>query len=189
MDTVMIVSSNEKSIDLLCSLVRKYSGIRIITTTSAAKARRYAEENAVSVAVINAPLIEEFGTELALDLSDTGVSVIMITAASIVDEIADEVQMSGILVIQKPIIKNLFYQYFNVQMSVKNRLLGLRKENDRLRNRIEEIKTVDRAKLVLMEMEDLSENDAHHRLEKTAMDERKSRYDVAVEILEKYHQL
>ena len=189
MDTVLVVSSNEKSIELLCSLIKGYSGIRIITTTSASRARRYAESHDVSVALVNAPLMEEFGTDLCLDLSQYGVSVIMIVKSDLVDEIAEEVQLSGILVIQKPIIKNLFYQYFNVQMSVKNRLLGLRKENDRLKEEIEEIKTIDRAKLVLMEMEELSEQDAHMKITRTAMDERKEKYAVAVEILKKYHQI
>lgn len=189
MDNVMIVSSNEKSIELLCSLIKNYTGIRTVTTTSATRARRYAENNDISVAIINTPLMEEFGTELSLDLSEMGTSVIMIVEASLVDEIAMNTQFSGVLVIQKPVIKNLFYQYFNVQMSVKNRLLGLRKENSRLKNEIEEIKTVDRAKLILMEMEGMGENEAHRWLEKTAMDSRKSRYEVSLEVLRKNHQI
>lgn len=189
MDTVMIISSNEKSISLLCSLIKSYSGIRIITTTSAAKARRYVNSHDVSVAIVNTPLMEEFGTDLCLDLSENGVSVIMIAESSLVDEIASDVQMSGILVIQKPIIKNLFYQYFNVQMSVKNRFIGLKKENARLRSEIEEIKTVDRAKLVLMEMEGMSESSAHREISKRAMDARKTKLEIAGEILEAYKQI
>lgn len=74
-----------------------------------------------------------------------------------------------------------------MQMALKNRLLNLKKENEKLRNKIEEIKIVDRAKLILMENENLNEEQAHKYIEKQAMNERVSRYLVAKDILIKYN--
>lgn len=59
MDKILIVSAkNEKSKDTLCELLKEYDDIQIVTTTSASKARRYAANNELSIAVINTPLRE-----------------------------------------------------------------------------------------------------------------------------------
>ena len=55
-----------------------------------------------------------------------------------------------------------------------------------LQNKVAEIKTVDRAKLVLMQYLGFSEEAAHKYIEKEAMNSRKSRFEVASEILRTY---
>lgn len=187
MDKILIVSANEKSKDTLCELLKEYDDIQIVTTTSASKARRYAANNELSIAVINTPLREEFGTELSIDLSRLNIGTLLIVKSEISEEISADVESFGVLVISKPIIKSLFYQSFRLQMSIKNRLISLKKENDKLKNKIEEIKIVDRAKLILIENENLSENEAHKYIEKEAMNRRLSRYQIAKEILAKYN--
>ena len=107
--------------------------------------------------------------------------------SEIVEQISADVEFAGVFVLQKPIIKPMFYQAFKMQMALKNRLLNLKKENEKLRNKIEEIKIVDRAKLILMENEKLNEEQAHKYIEKQAMNERISRYSVAKDILIKYN--
>ena len=52
--------------------------------------------------------------------------------------------------------------------------------------KIEEIKLVNRAKLLLMEKEGLDENGAHRFLEKLAMNSRSTKRKIAEEIIAKY---
>lgn len=187
LDKVLIVSYNEKAKDTLCQLLKEYRNIQIITTSSASKARRYVANNEVGIAIINTPLKEETGTQLSLDFARLNIGTILIVKNEMVEEISADVDFAGVLVLQKPIIKPMFYQAFKMQLALKNRLLNLKKENDKLRNKIEEIKTVDRAKLVLIEHENLTEEEAHKFIEKQAMNDRISRYLVAKEILIKYN--
>lgn len=187
MDKVLIVSYNEKAKDTLCQLLKEYHDIQIITTSSASKARRYAANNEVSIAIINSPLKEETGTQLSLDFARLNIGTILMVKNEIVDEISADVEFAGVFVIQKPIIKPMFYQAFKMQMAIKNRLLNLKKENEKLRSKIKEIKTVDRAKLILMEKENFNEDEAHKYIEKKAMNKRISRYKVSIEILNKYN--
>ncbi|MCR2032580.1 ANTAR domain-containing response regulator [Anaerofustis stercorihominis] len=187
MEKVLIVSANEKSKDTLCELLKEYNNIQIVTTTSAAKARRYAANNELSIAIINTPLREEFGTELSIDLSRLNIGTLLLVKSDIAEEIRADVESFGVLIISKPVIKSLFYQSLRLQMSVKNRLISLKKENEQLKNKIEEIKIVDRAKLILIENEHLNENEAHKYIEKEAMNRRLNRYDIAKEILDKYN--
>ena len=63
---------------------------------------------------------------------------------------------------------------------------GLQKENRKLKNKIEEIRTVDRAKCLLIQFESMTESDAHRYIEKAAMDQRVPRLQVAQEILQQY---
>jgi len=184
---ILIVSANEKSRDTICNLLKCYNDIKILTTSSASKARRYSSNNEVSIAIINTPLKEEFGTELGLDLADINIGTIIIAKSDIAQQISADVELAGILVLAKPIIKSLFHQYIKIQMSVNNRIINLKKENDKLKNKISEIKIIDRAKLTLMEYEMLSENEAHKKIEKTAMDRRLSRIEIAKEILHSYN--
>ena len=60
----------------------------------------------------------------------------------------------------------------------------LRQENDKLRDKIAQIRLVDRAKCYLIEHKGMSEAEAHRMIEKTAMDTRRDRAEVAAEILE-----
>ena len=66
----------------------------------------------------------------------------------------------------------------------RRRLEYLRQENDKLRDKIAQIRLVDRAKCYLIEHKGMSEAEAHRMIEKTAMDTRRDRAEVAAEILE-----
>ena len=59
-----------------------------------------------------------------------------------------------------------------------------RAENDRLLEKIAQLRLVDRAKCYLIEHKGCTEADAHRLIEKQAMDTRRSRGEVAREILE-----
>ena len=48
------------------------------------------------------------------------------------------------------------------------------------------MKIVNRAKLLLMQNLRMTESQAHHYLEKQAMDLRKSKYDIALRVLNTY---
>lgn len=62
----------------------------------------------------------------------------------------------------------------------------MRMRNRSLKDRLSEIKVIDRAKCLLMEHEQLSEAQAHRYLEKRAMDSQMSRLQVAEQLLKKY---
>ena len=60
------------------------------------------------------------------------------------------------------------------------------KENTKLKSQVETMKLVNRAKILLMQNLRMTESQAHHYLEKQAMDLRKSKYDIALRILNTY---
>lgn len=70
--------------------------------------------------------------------------------------------------------------------ATKHRLEGVRKENIKLQKKIEDIRTINRAKYVLMEYLSMSEPQSHRYLERQAMDQRITKVEVAKRILSTY---
>lgn len=66
------------------------------------------------------------------------------------------------------------------------RLVAVREEVRHLHEKLDDERTVTRAKLLLMERRGLTESQAHRHIEKAAMDERMTRRDVALEIIAQY---
>jgi len=60
------------------------------------------------------------------------------------DEISDKVEDYGIFVVAKPLIVS-FLERFKTHLCLHNRMKGLKKQNEQLQKKIEDIKFVDRA--------------------------------------------
>ena len=67
-----------------------------------------------------------------------------------------------------------------------HRLLLLRQENQRLQEKLAQVRLVSRAKCCLIELGHMTEAEAHRCIEKKAMDTRRDRAEVAQEILDSY---
>ena len=133
------------------------------------------------------PLTDEFGKEFALFAAEqTSASVVMLVKSELADEISHQVEEEGILIVEKPMSKALFLQAVKLSMAAQRRMRGLQHENDRLQQKIQEIRLVDRAKCLLIEHENMAEGQAHRYIEKQAMDQRKTRGEVARDVLRRY---
>jgi AmiR/NasT family two-component response regulator len=185
MPGVLLVSSSEKGRDGLAALLREASITQIHMAGSGSQARRFLIQGQASVVVINTPLSDEFGESFALFATEqTSASVIMLVKNEQADEVAHQVENEGILVVEKPMSKALFFQAVKLSLAAQRRMMGLQSENDRLQKKIMEIRLVDRAKCLLIENKGMTETEAHRYVEKQAMDLRITRREVAERILE-----
>ena len=185
MPGVLLVSSSEKGRDGLAALLREASITQIHMAASGSQARRFLIQGQASVVVINTPLSDEFGESFALFATEqTSASVIMLVKNEQADEVAHQVENEGILVVEKPMSKALFFQAVKLSLAAQRRMMSLQSENDRLQQKIMEIRLVDRAKCLLIENRGMTETQAHRYVEKQAMDLRITRREVAERILE-----
>ena len=90
------------------------------------------------------------------------------------------------MVIPKPLIRNLFFRTMKFINASRKRLLGLQTENLKLHKKLEEIRTINRAKLALMQYLGFTEQQAHRYLEKQAMDLRCTKIEVALKVIKMY---
>ena len=159
----------------------------VVFAAGAAQARRRASGDLFSLALINAPLRDESGLELAVDLArNTTAAVVLLVKTELAAMVADAAIEAGVLIVTKPVNQLLFEQTIKVGLSCRNRLLIYREQTAKLQTKYEELKVIDRAKCLLIEHMRITEEEAHRILEKEAMDSRMSRVRVAKKVLEKF---
>jgi len=187
MNSVLIVSSSDKGIELLTQLLNANAPSSITSATNSGEARRLLSNFEYDLIIINAPLKDEFGDNLSATITEISASgVILVVKSEIADDISAKVEDYGVLVVSKPIIRQVFFQSLKLALASKKRILGLKNENIHLQHKLEEIRLVTRAKCVLIQYLNMTENQAHRYIEKQAMDMRTTREEIAQNILKTY---
>lgn len=186
MERILIVSATEKSHTMLTQFLTS-CGVQtqFCYTASGAEARRALVNGMFDLVLVNTPLPDEFGHEMAQTAAhDTLAGVILLAKVEIADSVAEKVEDDGVLVVPKPLSRVLFMQALRLMRAARQRLTGLQSENRRLQQRIEDIRTVDRAKCLLIECCAMSEPEAHAYIEQQAMKRRRTKREIAESIIQ-----
>lgn len=184
---VMIASSNSKFDQILTTLLPSDEFSPVDIKTSAGSARRLLLEKEYDIFIVNSPLTDENGIDLAIDIAkETNLSVLLLVDAHVFDEVSYIAEKHGVLTLSKPTNRAIVTQSLRLLCATRNRLRKMEKQTASFEERIKEIKLVNRAKILLMEKESLSEETAHRFIEKLAMDSRSSKGRVAEEIILRY---
>jgi len=185
--TVLVVSCNEKSIALFSDTLNAAS-INIITVIpSAGEARRLLHEKDFDIIIIDAPLNDESGEDLARHAAAKGLQQVIIAVNSEhFNAVSAVCQEDGIITISKPVDKNFFWSVLSLARSVSCKLKRMKDENIKLKQKIEDIRIIDRAKCLLISYLNLTEQESHRFIEKQAMDLRSTKRAIAEEILKTY---
>lgn len=187
MESVLIVSSNEKAADALVPMLREFGHMSVSMSKSGAEAKRALIVNEYDLVIINAPLSDEYGYELAeVILKNSVSSCLVVVRAEHFESVSARLEMVGALCIAKPVNRLMFSQTLRCISATRNRLLGLRQENIKLQKKIEEMRVINRAKFALMQYLNYDEAQAHRYIEKQAMDKRVTKYQIATRIIKTY---
>jgi len=82
----------------------------------------------------------------------------------------------------------IFWHILELAIDTQIELQEVQKENRVLKQKIEDIRIIDRAKCILISRLNLSEEQAHRAIEKQAMDMRASKRVIAEDILKTYEE-
>ena len=186
--SVLLVSGSEKGAAALLQLLPHSSDTRPTAVSSAGEARRLLLAHSFDLIVVNAPLSDEPGTELAIHAAETtSAGVLLLVRADVLETAAEQVEDYGVFTVPKPIQRQAVLQALRLAWATRARLRRLEQENRRLSEKLSELRAVSRAKWLLIEREHMTEADAHRHIEKTAMDSRRTRRQVAEDIIDKYN--
>jgi len=186
-DRALIVSCTEKSKNVFVDNLLAASITQIIAVQSCGEARRTLLGRDFDLIVIDAPLRDESGEEFARHIAvNSAVQVILAVKSEFFEAISAICENDGVLTIAKPVNKTVFWATIKLAIAAQNRLRRMYKENNQLKQKIEDIRIIDRAKCLLISHLSLSEKDAHKFIEKQAMDMRVSKREVAESILKTY---
>lgn len=187
MENVLIVSNTNSTMGIISDLLRSESFNRIITAQSGIEARRCMTDSDFDLVIIDTPLGDEMGNQLAIHASEvTSAGIILIVDCQNVYEVSAEVEDYGVFTLPKPVSPEFFYQAVKLLSAAKKRVLMLENENLRLKKKIDEIRIVDRAKLILIQVLKMTEPQAQRYIEKQSMDLRQSRLVTAENVLRTY---
>lgn len=110
----------------------------------------------------------------------------MVCKQEIYDQVLYQCKDSGIILLSYPIKKQVLYETFQMMKSLKTKILMYEKKIHKLEQKYLELKMVDHCKLVLISNYHWSEEKAHHYIEKIAMEQQKTKFLVAKELLEEF---
>lgn len=184
---VLLVSRLSSAVNALRTLLEENSCEVGAIVGDSRSALEYANDTVYDTVVINSPTEDSDGVELAKKLAiDTVCGVILFAPSEKSAFYGGQLSEYGVVVVSKPVNKQLFSQLLGVVRAAQKRCAGLSKENERLKSSLEETKLINRAKILLMQHLALSEERAHKYIEKQAMDMRISKVEVARQILKTY---
>ena len=183
---VLIAGANDRTFDSLRELLPPDSYEPPLRAGSAGEAKRMLLETDVDLVILNAPLRDEFGTQLALNLSQDNLCVLMLVPAESFDAVCYKVEDEGILTLSKPVSRSGLLGAIKLLTAMRGKLRKLDRQNQALQEKMQDIRTVNRAKWLLIEIKRMTENEAHYYIEKQAMDMRLSRREVAENIIRTY---
>lgn len=183
----MIISSSQKGISALLEMISQNNFNEVVTVQGAGEARRLLIDRNFDLCIVNSPLCDEFGDKLACEITEKFTSQVFIVVRSeLFEDIMEKVEDFGVFTLSKPLSRVMFRSALNLANASYNRMAMLENENHNLLNKLNELKIVNRAKYILIECFNMSENEAHRYIEKQAMDLRTSRKAIAESILRTY---
>ena len=182
----LIVSRSEKFIKEIGSLL-SMDQFESDSACGAAAARRKLLERSYDFVIINAPLRDEFGSRLSMDVSTSpGTIAVLFAMSDVYEEIVHKTAPHGVFIIRKPASSSVISQSLSLLISARERLRAVEKKAGKAESKLDEIRVVNKAKWLLIDNEDMSENDAHKTIEKAAMDAGITKKQAAQMIIEKY---
>lgn len=187
MKSALIVTHSEKSAAFIAEQLCAYAVTDIVVAHSAADARKSIIEQDFDLVIINSPLSDETGESLARRIALKEISqVILVVKSEIYEMVSSVCENDGVLTVAKPLSREVFRQALSLVRATRTKLLKMQTENGNLKQKIETIRLVDRAKNILMASCGMSEQEAHRYIEKKAMDTRTSRLIVAERMIKDY---
>lgn len=185
--SVLVVSAAESLNTALRDLLpeSKYSPVKYVLSVSAAK--RAAADREYDFVVINSPLPDDTGVRFAVDVCGSkGTVVLFLVRAELLADVYDRVAEHGVFTISKPVNRLMLATAFSWLSSARERLRKAENKTLSLEEKMEEIRTVNRAKWLLISELKMDEPEAHRYIEKQAMDRCVTRREVAEEIIKTY---
>lgn len=186
-ERTLLISGSEKGLDAIINFLKGCGYAAVSVVSSGDEARRRLQQDTFSLIVLNTPLKDEFGYQLSLQLTQNTCSgVVMLCKADMAEEMTNKTISYGVLVVAKPLNRAALLQAIRMGKAMHGRMMHMKAENDKLQKKLEELRCVSRAKCILIEREQYTEEQAHRYIEKLAMDTRRNRREVAREILSRY---
>ena len=185
--SILIVSATDRFTSAFADLLPETRYYPVHTAASVSAAKRILAENTFDFVIINAPLPDDIGTRFAIDTCTSKQSAVLLLVKNEIHAgIHDKVVEYGVFTLPKPTSKPTLIHALNWMESARERLRQLEKKTLSIKEKMAEIRLVNKAKWILISELKMSEPDAHRYIEKQAMDRCITKQTIAEEITKTY---
>ena len=185
--SVLVVSAADNFNNSLSALLPRSDYYPVKIVSNAGSAGRALAERSYDFVIVNAPLPDENGIRLAIDtIAYKNTVVLLLVRTEVYGETLDKVTEHGVFALPKPTSKQILTRALAWMASSRERLRMQESETHTLEDKINEIRVVNRAKLLLVSELNMDEAQAHRYIIKQAMDRCVARKKVAEEIIRTY---
>lgn len=182
--SVLTVSANEKFNISLRALLNESKFSPVKTVSSISSARRELLSRSYDLIMINSPLPDGNGIDLAVDIcSQSSSGVMMFIKNERFDDVSGVLTEYGVLTVPVPTSVSIINQSLRLLCSTRERMKKVEQKTAKLEEKMEEIRIVNRAKWALIDRYQMNEATAQRFIEKTAMDECITKRAVAERII------
>ena len=185
--SVLLVSASDKFNTTIMPLlpVTDYWPVTAVRTVGAAQRRML--ETAYDIVIINAPLPDDFGSRLAIDVcTDSGAAALIMVKSEIYNDVYSKVMEHGVFTLSKPTSSQLVEQFLKILCTTRERMRKLEEKQQSVEDKIAEIRVVNHAKWLLIQCLSMTEAEAQKYIERQAMDARISKRQMAENVIKTY---
>ncbi len=181
--SVLVVTKDSK-ISTLISTMLMPPVFETQVTNDFNEARRMCSERVFNIIISD--YCDGEGVDFAVDVSDSLSTILLLTPQSLFEEVSYRVEGNGVLTLTSPFDQFYFYNMIKVAIAVQYKVQILSSQTTKLKVKMEEIRLVNRAKMLLMQHLKMTEQEAHRYIEKEAMDRGMKKTAVGEEIIRTY---
>ena len=184
MNSILIVSSSEQFNSLAQRSLPDNSFKTIEFRKSASAARRELLIREYDIVLVNAPLCDGMGTDFVLDVAEKhGSGVIIVVPAEIQTDVMNHLIDYGVIAMPKPMRKGDLEKSIRLFLAINRKVAKMRKQVRTVEDKMEELKMVSRAKIMLVER-GMTEKEAHEYIIREAMNNGLTKRQVAEDIID-----
>ncbi|MDR3295538.1 MAG: ANTAR domain-containing protein [Clostridiales Family XIII bacterium] len=190
MESILVISGTEKGREYFRDFILacRY-GSDVALAADAASALAFLGAREYGLCIVNAPLPDASGIELALSAAKQGCcQSLLVVSEDLAEKVRTRVEPHGVFVITKPVKRAVLWSSLKNIAVVHNRMTAMKEQNEDLKQKLEDVKLVNRAKSILITNLKMSEPQAHRFIEKQAMERRVTRAEMARRVINTYEE-
>lgn len=179
---ILVCAGTEKACETFRNMLD--NGVYEITAATTASAIREQDLEMFSVIFFSLPLADESGIKLIDELAaDSSPPVCVIVRQDIPETAVDRLMKDNAYILKRPVARSNILLAAELISSFYGKSAGMRARISELERKNDEMKLMSRAKLLLIEKNGMSENDAHRHILHWAMNRQMSIEEVCKEII------
>ena len=149
--SVLIVTASDSFTNSVMPLLPVTDYWPVTTARSVGEARRRIAETDFDIVLINAPLPDDFGMRLAIDIcTNSGAGVLLMVKNDLFNDIYAKVISYGVITLSKPTNLQMVAQNLRILCATRERLRQMEAKQATVEEKIEEMRLVNSAICILL---------------------------------------